>query len=55
MLNVSPRQRAYETLPGLTPLGIPGVAPLPTGESDDTQRLVERFGDAILALSLIHI
>ncbi len=54
MLNVSPRQRAYETLPGLNPLGIPAVAPLPTGESDDTQRLVERFGDAILAAGMHH-
>ena len=54
MLNVSPRQRPYETLPGLTPLGIPAVAPLPAGESDDTQRLVERFGDAILAAGMHH-
>lgn len=54
MLNVSPRQRPYETLPGLTPLGIPAVASLPTGESDDTRRLAERFGDAILAAGMHH-
>jgi NADH-quinone oxidoreductase subunit C/D len=54
MLNVSPRVREYETLPGLNPLGIPAVAPLPTGESQDTDRLVERFGDAILAAGLHH-
>ena len=52
MLNVSPRQRPYETLPGLNPLGIPAVASLPTGESDDTRRIRERFGDAILAAGL---
>ncbi|MBK8796877.1 MAG: NADH-quinone oxidoreductase subunit D [Anaerolineales bacterium] len=54
MLNVSPRVREYETLPGLTPLGIPAVAPLPSGESTDAARLVERFGDAILAAGLHH-
>lgn len=54
MLNVSPRVREYETLPGLKPLGIPAVAPLPTGESADANRLVERFGDAILAAGLHH-
>ncbi len=54
MLNVSPRQRPYETLPGLNPLGIPAVAPLPTGESEDTRRLAERFGDAILAAGMHH-
>ena len=54
MLNVSPRQRPYETLPGLNPLGIPAVAPLPTGESADTQRLAERFGADILAAGLHH-
>jgi NADH-quinone oxidoreductase subunit C/D len=54
MLNVSPRVRAYETLPGLNPLGIPAVAPLPTSESEDTNRLVERFGDAIIAAGLHH-
>jgi NADH:ubiquinone oxidoreductase subunit C len=30
------------------------VAPLPTGESEDTNRLVERFGEAILAAGLHH-
>jgi NADH dehydrogenase I D subunit len=54
MLNVSPRQRDYETLPGLNPLGVPAVAPLPAGESADTQRLVERFGADILAAGLHH-
>ena len=54
MLNVSPRIREYETLPGLNPLGIPAVAPLPSGESTDTARLIERFGDAIPAAGLHH-
>ncbi|MEZ4616330.1 MAG: NADH-quinone oxidoreductase subunit D [Caldilineaceae bacterium] len=49
MLNVSPVRREYETLPGLNDITIPAVAPLPTGETADTARIVERFGDAILA------
>lgn len=52
MLNVSPVRRAYETLPGLNDITIPAVAPLPTGESDDTKALVERFGEDILAAGL---
>lgn len=49
MLNVSPLHRAYETLPGINDPSIPAVAPLPTGETDDTQRIRERFGADILA------
>ncbi len=52
MLNVAPVRREYETLPGINRLGIPAVAPLPTGETDDTRRIVERFGEAILAAGL---
>jgi NADH dehydrogenase I D subunit len=52
MLDVSPRVREYETLPGLNKLGIPAVAPLPTGETADTARIVERFGEDILAAGL---
>jgi len=49
MLNVSPVRRAYETLPGLNDITIPALAPLPTGETEDTKRMVERFGEDILA------
>jgi NADH-quinone oxidoreductase subunit C/D len=49
MLNVSPLHRDYETLPGLNDPSIPAQAPAPTGETGDTQRIVERFGDDILA------
>jgi NADH dehydrogenase I D subunit len=49
MLRVSQIRREYETLPGLNDITIPAVAPLPAGETEDTQRLVERFGDDILA------
>jgi NADH dehydrogenase I D subunit len=49
MLNVSPVHRAYETLPGINDLSIPAVAPMPSGETDDTRQLVERFGVDILA------
>lgn len=49
MLNVSPLHRAYETLPGINDPSIPAVAPLPTGETEDTQRIVERFGEDIIA------
>ncbi len=49
MLKVSQIYREYETLPGLNDVTIPAVAPLPVGETEDTQRLVERFGADILA------
>ncbi len=49
MLNVSPTSRAYETLPGLNDITIPAVAGLPTGETEDTKRIVERFGEDIIA------
>ncbi|MCX6045349.1 MAG: NADH dehydrogenase (quinone) subunit D [Chloroflexi bacterium] len=49
MLNVSPTSRAYETLPGLNDITIPALAPLPTGETEDTKRIVERFGEDIIA------
>src|SRR5262249_50184502 len=39
----------YETLPGLNDITIPALAPLPTGETEDTKRVVERFGEDILA------
>ena len=48
MLNVSPTYRPYETLPGLNDPTIPAVAPLPSGETEDTKRIVERFGEDIL-------
>lgn len=54
MLDVAPRVRQYEILPSLQPPGIPAVAPLPTGESEDTRRIAERFGDAVLAAGLHH-
>ncbi|MEX1021203.1 MAG: NADH dehydrogenase (quinone) subunit D [Litorilinea sp.] len=49
MLKVSPVHREYETLPGLNDPTIPAVAPLPTGETADTQRIVAQFGEDILA------
>jgi hypothetical protein len=49
MLKTSPRVRTYENLPGVNAPGIPAVAPLPTGETADTTRIVERFGADILA------
>ena len=49
MLNVSPRYREYEVLPNLNDIEIPALAPLPTGETEDTRRIVERFGEDILA------
>jgi NADH dehydrogenase I D subunit len=52
MLNVSPRYREYETLPGINDPTIPALAPLPSGETPDTQRIVERFGEDILAAGL---
>ncbi len=52
MLNTSPRIRYHENIPGVVRLDIPAVAPLPTGESADTTRVVERFGEDILAAGL---
>ena len=52
MLNVSPRRREYETLPGINDLGVPALAPMPAGESEDTRRIIERFGADILAAGL---
>ncbi len=52
MLNVSPRYREYETLPGINDPTIPALTPLPTGESEDTKQIVERFGEDILAAGL---
>jgi NADH dehydrogenase I D subunit len=49
MLNVSPHFRDYEVLPNLNDVEIPALAPLPSGETEDTQRIVARFGDDILA------
>lgn len=51
-LNTSPRVRPYETLPSLNVPGIPAVAPLPSGESADTSRIVERFDADVLAAGL---
>ena len=52
MLSPSPRVRAYENIPGVVRLDIPAVAALPTGETADTTRIVERFGEDILAAGL---
>ena len=52
MLNTSPRIRDYENLPGVVRVDIPAAAPLPTGETADTTRIVERFGEGILAAGL---
>ncbi len=52
MLNPSPRVRDYENIPGVVRLDIPAVAALPTGETADTTRIVERFGEDILAAGL---
>jgi NADH dehydrogenase I D subunit len=52
MLNVAPVYRPYETLPNLNDIRIPAVAPLPSGETEDTARIVERFGADILAAGL---
>lgn len=49
MLNVSPLRREFETLPNLNDIEIPAVAPLPTGETEETRRIGERLGDGILA------
>lgn len=52
MLKTSPRVRTYENLPGVVRLDVPAATPLPTGETADTTRIVERFGADILAAGL---
>ncbi len=52
MLDVSPKHRDHESLPGLNNPSIPAIAPAALGSSDDIGRLVERFGDAILESGL---
>lgn len=51
-LDVAPVVRAYETQRTLNPPGIPAVAPVPEGESDDTRRICEQFGEDIVAAGL---
>ncbi len=53
-LDVAPVFRTYETQRTLNPPGIPALAPLPTGETDDTQRICEQFGEDIVAAGLHH-
>ena len=51
-LDVAPVFRSYETQRTLNPPGIPALAPMPAGESEDTQRICERFGEDIVAAGL---
>ncbi|MDE0143226.1 MAG: NADH dehydrogenase (quinone) subunit D [Caldilineaceae bacterium] len=51
-LDVAPVIRSYETQRTLNPPGIPALAPIPTGETEDTRRIVERFGEDIVAAGL---
>ena len=48
-LDVAPVFRTYETQRTLNPPGIPALAPMPAGETDDTRRISERFGEDIVA------
>jgi NADH-quinone oxidoreductase subunit C/D len=52
-LGTSPGHKQYEILPGLNVPGVPAVAPMPTGETEDTKRIIERFGEDVIA-SGIH-
>ncbi len=51
-LDVAPVVRAYETQRTLNPPGIPALAPVPEGETDDTRRICEQFGEDIVAAGL---
>lgn len=51
-LDVAPVIRSYETQRTLNPPGIPALAPMPTGETDDTRRIIEWFGEDIVAAGL---
>ena len=52
LLNVSPVDRLYETLPNLDDINIPARAPQPDGETGDTRAIAAEFGDRILAAGL---
>ena len=54
LLNVSPVDRLYETLPNLDDISIPARAPQPDGETEDTQAIAAAFGARILAAGLQH-
>lgn len=54
MLNVSPRHKKYETLPGISDPAVPAVTPLPSGDTPDIRRITERFPDAVTAAGLHH-
>ena len=51
-LDVAPVVRSYETQRTLNPPGIPALAPMPAGETDDTRRICEQFGEDIVAAGL---
>ena len=51
-LDVAPVVRAYETQRTLNPPGIPALAPVPEGETDDTRRICEQFGEDIVTAGL---
>ncbi len=51
-LDVAPVVRSYETQRTLNPPGIPALAPMPTGETDDTRRICDQFGEDIVAAGL---
>ncbi len=51
-LDVAPVFRTYETQRTLNPPGIPALAPMPAGVTDDTRRISERFGEDIVAAGL---
>lgn len=51
-LDVAPVFRQYETQRTLNPPGVPALAPPPSGETDDTRRICEQFGEDIAAAGL---
>ncbi|MDE0079642.1 MAG: NADH dehydrogenase (quinone) subunit D [Caldilineaceae bacterium] len=51
-LDVAPVVRAYETQRTLNPPGIPALAPLPEGDTKDTRRICQQFGEDIVAAGL---
>lgn len=52
LLNVSPLQRPYETLPNLNDIAVPARAPALGKDTPDTQALRARFPDAVLDAGL---
>ena len=52
LLDVSPRQRDFETLPNLNDIAVPAMAPVLGTDTEDTEAIRSKFPDAVLESGL---